>query len=44
MPLAAVQGVHLYYDTRGRGPSVLFIPGTTGDGGYFDRIAELLAD
>lgn len=44
MPHAAVHGVQLYYEMRGRGPTVLFIQGATGDGGYFDGIADLLAD
>lgn len=44
VPLAAVHGGELYYSTRGTGPPVLFIQGATGDGGYFDRVASLLAD
>lgn len=44
MPLAAVNGAQLYYETRGTGPPVLCIQGATGDGGYFDRMADLLAD
>lgn len=44
MALAPVNGTELYYETRGRGPSLLFIQGATGDGGTFDRVADLLAD
>lgn len=44
MPTAAVNGIELYYETRGNGPPVLFIQGATGDGGWFDRITGLLAD
>lgn len=39
-----VNGTELYYELRGSGPSVLFIQGATGDGGTFDRVADLLAD
>jgi pimeloyl-ACP methyl ester carboxylesterase len=44
MPVASVNGTELYYETRGSGPSVLFIQGATGDGGTFDPVATLLAD
>jgi pimeloyl-ACP methyl ester carboxylesterase len=37
-------GTSLYYETRGRGPAVLFISGATGDAGHFERAAERLAD
>src|SRR5262249_34354906 len=37
-------GVRLYYEMCGAGPSVLFITGSTGDAGNFTRTAELLAD
>src|SRR5499433_3902387 len=37
-------GVRLYYEMCGAGPSVLFIAGSTGDAGNFTRTAELLAD
>ncbi len=40
----AVNGAELYYELRGNGPSVLFIAGSTGDGGHFERIAEILSD
>ena len=39
-----VNGAEIYHEVRGSGPSVLFIQGATGDGGTFDRVAELLAD
>jgi len=44
---AATVGVNdaeIYHEVRGSGPSVLFIQGATGDGGTFDRVADLLAD
>lgn len=44
MPTINVNGTQLYYERRGSGPSVLFIPGATGDAGHFTRVAELLAD
>lgn len=44
MPSTSANGTELYYETRGSGPSVLFIQGATGDGGTFDRVADLLAN
>ncbi|MFE0136114.1 alpha/beta fold hydrolase [Streptomyces sp. NPDC059037] len=44
MASIAVNGTDIYYELRGNGPSVLFISGATGDGGHFDRVADLLAD
>lgn len=41
---ASVNGVKLYHEVRGSGPSVLFISGATGDAGHFERVANLLAD
>lgn len=41
--IAAVGGAELYYEVRGRGPSVLLIPGATGDAGHFDQAADVLA-
>lgn len=38
-----VNGARLYHEIRGTGPAVLFIPGATGDGGHFERVASLLA-
>lgn len=37
-------GAQLYTEIRGSGPSVLFIQGAIGDGGFFERVAELLSD
>ena len=34
----------LFHEVRGAGPPVLLIMGATGDGGHFERLAELLAD
>ncbi len=34
----------LYFEIRGDGPPVLLIPGTPGDGGQFDQLAEVLAE
>ena len=39
-----VNGTSLYHEVRGSGPPVLFIAGATGDGGHFERVAELLSD
>lgn len=44
MPVIAVNGVELYYELRGNGPSLLLIMGASGDGGVFDTFANLLAD
>ena len=42
--LLEVNGAKIYYEVWGSGPSVLFIAGATGDGGHFERVAELLSD
>ncbi len=39
-----VNGAKIYHEVRGSGPSVLFIQGAFGDGGTYERVAELLAD
>jgi pimeloyl-ACP methyl ester carboxylesterase len=39
-----VSGADIYHEMRGSGPTVLFIQGATGDGGTFERAAELLSD
>ena len=44
MPTTTVNGAELFHDVRGAGPPVLLIMGATGDGGHFNRLAELLAD
>ena len=42
--LIEVNGTRLYHEVRGSGPSVLFVQGALGDGGTYERVAELLAD
>ena len=42
--LLDVNGAMIYHEVQGSGPSVLFIAGATGDGGHFQRVAELLSD
>jgi pimeloyl-ACP methyl ester carboxylesterase len=42
--LLKVNGAKIYYEVRGSGSSVLFIAGATGDGGHFERVAEILSD
>jgi pimeloyl-ACP methyl ester carboxylesterase len=42
--LIEVNGIRLYHQVRGSGPSVLFIQGAFGDGGTYEQVAELLAD
>jgi pimeloyl-ACP methyl ester carboxylesterase len=42
--LLEVNGANIYREMRGSGPSVLFVVGATGDGGHFDRVAEILSD
>jgi pimeloyl-ACP methyl ester carboxylesterase len=37
-------GTKLYYELRGSGPSLLFIPGAEGDAEQYLRVAELLDD
>ena len=44
MATVDVNGTELYYELRGAGPPLLLIMGATGDGGVFDRFADLLAD
>ncbi len=39
-----INGTVLFHEVRGAGPPVLLIMGATGDGGHFERLAELLAD
>ena len=39
-----VNGTQLHHELRGSGPPVLLIMGATGDGGHFERLADLLAD
>ncbi len=44
MPRVTVNGAELYHEARGTGPPVLLIIGATGDGGHFDKLADVLAD
>ncbi len=44
MPRVTVNGTELYHEARGTGPPVLLIMGSTGDGGHFDKLADVLAD
>ena len=44
MPRVSVNGTELHYEIRGTGSPVLMVMGATGDGGYFDALADLLAD
>lgn len=39
-----VNGTKIYYETRGSGPSVIFVSGATGDAGHFTQVAELRAE
>ncbi len=42
--LVEVNGARIYHEVRGSGPPVLFIAGSTGDAGHFERVAQLLSD
>jgi pimeloyl-ACP methyl ester carboxylesterase len=42
--LLEANGTRIYHEVRGSGPPVLFIAGATGDGGHFERVAEILSD
>jgi pimeloyl-ACP methyl ester carboxylesterase len=42
--LLEINGARIYHEVWGSGPSVLLIAGATGDGGHFQRVAELLSD
>ncbi len=44
MPTMDVNGAALYHELRGAGPPLLLIMGASGDGGVFDRFADLLAE
>ena len=37
-------GTSLYYELRGSGPALLFIPGAEGDAGEYARVVGLLQD
>jgi pimeloyl-ACP methyl ester carboxylesterase len=40
----AVNGARLYYERRGAGPALVFIPGGLVDSAHFAEVAEILAD
>ncbi|MGW4767157.1 alpha/beta fold hydrolase [Nocardia sp. NPDC004278] len=40
----AVPGATLYYEVRGSGPVLLLLPGSGGDAGIFDPVADTLAE
>jgi pimeloyl-ACP methyl ester carboxylesterase len=42
--MVTVNGARIYYESRGRGPAVLFISGATGDAGHWSLVAPLLSD
>ena len=42
--LVEVNGAQIYYETRGSGPPLLLIMGLTGDAGWFEPLAEILAE
>jgi len=44
MPSISANGTELYYEVRGRGPSILLIAGGGLDGGTFGPLAEVLAE
>ena len=44
MALVSANDAEFYYELRGSGPALLLMMGATGDGGVFDRFADLLAD
>ncbi len=39
-----VPGARIHYEVRGSGPALLLIPGSNGDAGFFDAMADRLAD
>jgi pimeloyl-ACP methyl ester carboxylesterase len=42
--LIEVNGARIYHEVRGSGPSVLFVSGSTGDAGHFERVALPLSE
>ena len=42
MALVSANDAEFYYELRGSGPALLLMMGATGDGGVFDRFADLL--
>ena len=43
MALVSANDAEFYYELRGSGPALLLMMRATGDGGVFDRLADLLA-
>jgi pimeloyl-ACP methyl ester carboxylesterase len=39
-----VNGIRIYYERRGSGPTVLFVSGASGDAGHWTTVADILAD
>ncbi|GIH14941.1 alpha/beta fold hydrolase [Rugosimonospora africana] len=39
-----VSGARLYYEVRGSGPTLLLIPGSNGDAGFYAALADRLAE
>lgn len=37
-------GARIYHEVRGSGPPVLFVAGSTGDAGHFERVVRSLSD
>jgi pimeloyl-ACP methyl ester carboxylesterase len=42
--LVEANGARIYHEVRGSGPPVLFVAGSTGGAGHFERVARLLSD
>ena len=42
--LVEANGARIYHEVRGSGPSVLFVSGSTGDAGHFERVVRFLSD
>ena len=42
--MVEINGARIYYEIRGSGPPVMLIMGLTGDAGWFDPLAGLLAE
>ena len=42
--IVEVNGARIYYEVRGSGPPLLLIMGLTGDAGWFEPLAELIAE
>jgi pimeloyl-ACP methyl ester carboxylesterase len=42
--LIDVRETTLYCEVHGTGPSLVLVPGASGDGGYMQQLADALAD